>query len=166
KFSRTAHDSSIVKLAFSPNGAKLVSASEGRELVLWDAAALTPIHRFEPQPDVVTGLAFERNGHEFYVARIDGSWKRYAVPKDGHKNSIADDKQSTLADSTADDKSPRAELTEHEPNNSSSTANAISTNSVTKGVISNAAKAAESDVDLFRFRARKGERLVLEINAA
>src|SRR3954454_6444930 len=80
KFSRTAHDSSILKLAFSPSGSELVSASEGRELVLWDVAALTPIHRFEKQPDVVTGVAFEPSGEGFYVARIDGSWKRYALP--------------------------------------------------------------------------------------
>src|SRR6188472_2726093 len=73
KFSRTAHDSSIAKLAFSPNGSKLVSASEGRELVLWDVVGLTPVHRFEKQPDVVTGLAFEPSGNGFYVSRIDGS---------------------------------------------------------------------------------------------
>ena len=65
KFSRTAHNSSIVKLAFSPDGSKLVTASEGRELVLWDAATLTPIKRYEEQPDVVTGLAFEPSGDAF-----------------------------------------------------------------------------------------------------
>ena len=96
KFSRTAHDSSIVKLAFSPNGSKLVSASEGRELVLWDVAALTPIHRFEQQPDVVTGLAFEPSGDGFYVARIDGSWKRYALPQDDNKNVASDEKPSAV----------------------------------------------------------------------
>src|SRR4051794_5391355 len=92
KFSRTSHDSSIVKLAFSPNGSKLVSASEGRELVLWDVAALTPIHRFEKQPDVVTGVAFEPNGNGFYVSRMDGSWTRYAVPQD-ERTSVADSKK-------------------------------------------------------------------------
>ena len=100
KFSRTSHDSSIVKLAFSPNGAKLVSASEGRELVLWDVASLTPIHRFEQQPDVVTGLAFEASGDGFYVARIDGSWKRYEVPLDESKNLVSAEKPSAAAESS------------------------------------------------------------------
>jgi WD40 repeat protein len=167
KFSRTAHDSSIVKLAFSPNGSRLVSASEGRELVLWDVAGLTPIHRFEQQPDVVTGLAFEPGGDGFYVACIDGSWKRYELPN-GSNNNIADDnKQSVVVEtSEADDKSTRTELTEHEPNNSPTAANLISSNSMASGIISAATKGGEPDIDLFRFHAKKGEPLVLEINAA
>jgi WD40 repeat protein len=167
KFSRTAHDSSIVRLAFSPNGAKLVSASEGRELVLWDVAALTPIHRFEQQPDVVTGLAFEPSGDGFFVACIDGSWKRYELPKGGNKNIADGNKQSVAVEtSETDDKSTRTELTEHEPNNSPALANPISPNSMARGDIGAAAKGAEPDADLFRFHAKKGEQLVLEINAA
>jgi WD40 repeat protein len=167
KFSRTAHDSSIAKLAFSPNGSKLVSASEGRELVLWDVAGLTPIHRFEKQPDVVTGLAFEPSGNGFYVSRIDGSWKRYALPLGETKNLVSVEKPSDLAESgEMEDKSSQTDLTEHEPNNSVAAANPISINSMASGVISAATKGAEADVDLYRFHAKKGEHLVLEINAA
>lgn len=167
KFSRTAHDSSIAKLAFSPNGSKLVSASEGRELVLWDVAGLTPIHRFEKQPDVVTGLAFEPSGDGFYVSRIDGSWKRYALPARETKNLVSAEKPTDLAESEEmDDKASRTEVTEHEPNNSVAAANPISVNSMTSGVISAAAKGADADADLYRFHAKKGEQLVLEINAA
>jgi WD40 repeat protein len=167
KFSRTSHDSSIVKLAFSPNGSKLVSASEGRELVLWDVAALTPIHRFEPQPDVVTGLAFEPSGNGFYVSRIDGSWKRYAMPLDDTKNLVSAEKRSAVSEpAEMDDKASRTELTEKEPNNSVVAANPIAANSLANGIISAAAKGADADVDLYRFHATKGEQLVIEINAA
>ncbi len=167
KFSRTAHDSSIVKLACSPNGAKLASASEGRELVLWDVASLTPVHRFEKQPDVVTGLAFEPNSSGFYVSRIDGSWQRYAVPVEDSKNFVSTERPapSDTADAK-DDKAPRTEVAEHEPNNSVAAANAVSVNSMVSGVVAAAAKGAQPDVDLYRFHAKKGEHLVLEINAA
>src|SRR4029079_12282495 len=80
KFSRTAHDSPIVKLAVSSDGSKLVTASDGRELVLWDVRALTPIHRYEVQPDVVTGIPFDAGtSAAFTVARINGSWQHYAA---------------------------------------------------------------------------------------
>ena len=167
KISRTAHDSSIVKLAFSPNGARLVSASEGRELVLWDVASLTQIHRFEQQSDVVTGISFEPGGDGFYVSRIDGSWKHYGLPQDDSKNLVNTEKPSAAAETAKmDDKASRTELKEHEPNNSPAAANAISANSMTSGVISATTKGAEADVDMFRFHAKKGEHLVVEIVAA
>ncbi len=167
KFSRTAHDSSVVKLAISPDGSKLISASEGRELVLWDVSKLTPVHRFEMQPDIVTGMAFESNGKGFYVARINGTWQRYALPKEGDRPPADDNRQLNPVASASDkDNSPRTEFTEQEPNNSLAAANPIAVNSVTKGIIESTAKSAEPDVDLFRFHATKGEQLVIEINAS
>ena len=168
KFSRTAHDSSIVKLAFSPKGSKLVTASEGRELVLWDVAELTPVYRFEMQPDVVTGLAFEPSGQGFYVARMDGSWKHYSLPLEDKKVAdSADQSSDTAADQIAmEEKKPQAELAEQEPNNAPAAANAVAVNSVVKGVIGVAEKGGEADADLYRVHAKQGEKLVFEIKAA
>jgi hypothetical protein len=55
---------------------------------------------------------------------------------------------------------------EKEPNNTAPEANVIGANSVVSGTISSADSAGAQDVDLFRFHARKGEQLVLEIDAA
>ncbi|HVT30064.1 MAG TPA: c-type cytochrome domain-containing protein, partial [Lacipirellulaceae bacterium] len=167
KFSRTAHESAIVDFAFSPDGSKLVSASEGGELVLWDVADLKPTYRFKTQPDVISGLAFEPNGAGIYVACINGSWQRLLVPRDIETVAAKTNKQATTSSATAaDEKVSRAVYTEHEPNNSASSANVISANSVTSGVISAPGQGALRDVDLFRFHAHRGERLVLEINGA
>ncbi len=167
KCSRTSHESTIVKLAFSPNGRQLVSASEGRELVLWDTTELTPVHRFEKQPDVVTGLTFEPGGGGVYVARIDGSWKRYAVPQSDAKIAASDEKPATTAATTAmDDKTKPVEVAEQEPNNALVEANSITTNSTVSGVISADKKNGDADVDLYRFHAKRDEELVLEIKAA
>jgi dipeptidyl aminopeptidase/acylaminoacyl peptidase len=171
KFSRTAHESSIVRLAFSPDGAKLVTASEGRELVLWDAATLTPIDRYEGQPDVVTGIAFAPDSRNFYVARIDGSWQQYAVAK-GDNAIVAGNNEATFpgTSTVAMDEPQKSEKAEQEPNDSPATANQIEINSVISGVVAASAKDAKSedanlDADFFRFHATKGEQLVLETNA-
>jgi WD40 repeat protein len=186
KFSRTAHESPIVELAFSPDGSRLVSASEGRELILWSTAELTPIHRYELQPDVVTGIAFEPEGSGFFVARIDGSWQRYGVPdlsgtrvagvSKGGRDTISDDGSDPLSRSLTGTgrgdvgaglgRGDVVETAEQEPNDVPAHAIAISNNAVVTGVIGAAKEDGQADVDLYRFAARKHQQLVLEINAA
>lgn len=167
KFSRTAHESPIVQMAFSSDGSNLVTASEGGELVIWDTASLTPVFRYELQPDVVTGLAFEPGDSGFFVARIDGSWQRYATA--GSENKVASD-DANLAEQAAATNAPaepaRLERTEEEPNDSPTAANPISAHSLVKGVIAAAKESGAPDVDLFRFHAQAGQQLVLETNAA
>jgi WD40 repeat protein len=168
KFSRTAHESTIVKLAFAPDGSKLVSGSEGGELILWEAANLVPIHRYEQQPDVVTGIAFDPSGDGFFVARMDGSWKRYAIAASGATSVAAADESSddTVAATAAADDSAPLERAEEEPNDLPGAANEIAGHSKVSGTISGSREDGQPDRDLFRFHARKGQQLVLEINAA
>src|SRR5205809_175907 len=66
----------------------------------------------------------------------------------------------------AQDKSQLAEIAEHEPNNTPATANSVEINSTVKGSIAAPDKDGSADADLFRFHAKKGEQLVLEIKAA
>ncbi len=168
RFSRTAHDSPVVELAFSPDGSKLVSASESRELVLWDAAKLTPVHNFEAQPDVVTGIAFDPSGAAFYVARIDGSWQRYEIiAKDlGRLADVQQQPSEQVATAERADETPKFESAEQEPNNAPEAANQITANAVVRGVISGPGESGKPDADLFRFHAQKGQQCVLEISAA
>lgn len=168
KFSRTAHESSIVQMAFSTDGSKLVTASEGRELLLWETTTLTPLLRFEQQPDVVTGIAFVPSGDRFYVTRIDGTWQSYAIETSGEisgGNELGPATSEAPA-ATAADESPRLKKTEMEPNDSPAGSNQINGNSVVSGIIADPGEAGNPDVDLFRFHARKGQQFVLEVNAA
>jgi hypothetical protein len=168
KYSRTAHDSPIVELAFSPDGTKLVTASEGRELMLWDAARLTPLQDYEQQPDVVTGVSFDPGGEAFYVARIDGSWQRYET------GAIDATLTSTGAPQAAEAASPSAATGgvvrfdggEQEPNNEPAAANQISADAAVRGVIGGPDEAKRPDADLFRFHAAKVQQLIIEIKAA
>jgi hypothetical protein len=166
--SRTAHSSTILKLAVSPDGKHVVTASQGRELVLWDTATLIPIKRYEAPPDVATGIAFEPNGNSFYVGCINGAWQNYDLPEaaSGHVAKAEETKPVTV-DEVSHEEAPTAkESAEHEPNNTPADANSIGTNSVTAGVIGARETDQGADVDLYRFHATKGQRLVLEIDAA
>jgi hypothetical protein len=164
-FARTAHESPVVKVAFSPDGAKLVSASEGRELILWDAPTLTPIHRYEAQPDVVTGIAFDPGSDGFFVARIDGSWQRYSTDEGKTPNIAGEDENTEVTAQVATAEESPVKSTEQEPNELPAEANAISDHAVVSGVISAAKVDGPADVDVFRFHAKRGQQLVLEINA-
>jgi hypothetical protein len=167
KYSRTAHDSPIVELAYSRDGAMLVTASEGRELVLWDAASLTPIRDFEQQPDVVTGVAFEPDCKAFFVARMDGSWQRYEVG--GVDTTVAIDAATPAAEASSPGVTvdiAKFEGVEIEPNNVAEAATVITADAVARGVIGGAGHDGHADVDVFRFHAVKEQQLVLEINAA
>jgi hypothetical protein len=136
-------------------------------LVLWATENLTPMYRYEMQPDVVTGLAFEPDGKGFYAARINGTWKHYDVQAGDKPKEVASAEATDDVDvSSMPAKSPLATFSEQEPNNSPDGANQVSSKSVADGIISAAAKNGEPDTDLFRFKGKKGERLVVEINAA
>jgi WD40 repeat protein len=168
KHSRTAHNSAVLKVAVSPDGTRIVTASEGRELVLWDAASLTPIHRFEDQTDVPTGLAFAPDGQNFYISRLDGSWNKYSLPPADPQQQVDDEKLASDASGAAEsaDKTPANATAEQEPNNTVSNPNTVTANSVVTGVIAAPEKSDQPDVDLYRFHAKKGEQIVLEIKAS
>lgn len=180
--SRRSHKSPIVELEFSPDGSRLVTASSGRELMLWDAATLTPIQDYDQQPELVTGIAFDPNGRGFHVARIDGSWQHFEInaesyaqdaeapPLLGAKKLGATAASEATAASSATapapaHEPPRYEGTEAEPNDTPLTSNEITANALVHGVVGGSGDSA-ADVDLFRFPGRRGERLVVEIIAS
>jgi hypothetical protein len=165
-YSRTAHETPIVELSYSPDGKKLVTASEGRELMLWDTAKLTPVRNFEQQPDVVTGVAFEPDGKAFYVARLDGSWQRYEAAAVDATLAVDAAAPAAEAASPAVEEVAKYDGAEAEPNNDVGAATAVTANAVVRGVIGGAGQEGRADVDIFRFQAKKGQQLVLEINAA
>jgi len=137
-------------------------------LMLWDVASFTPIHDYEAQPDVVTGIAFEPAGQAFYVVRIDGSWQRYEVVSDARAIADASAKptQQAAADIATGEPTKTQKGKEAEPNNAPENATLISTNAVFRGIVGRPDDAGTPDSDLYRFTATKGQQLILEIDAA
>jgi len=67
-----AHEDAILRLAWSPDGAELISSSADRTVKLFRAQDLSELHSY-PEPDWVYGLQFAPNGKTFAIGRFDGS---------------------------------------------------------------------------------------------
>ena len=74
-----AHGESVLRLAYSPDGATLASAGADRVIKLWDAVTLREKQAFEPQPDWVMGLALSADGKWLAAGRYDGTLGLYAL---------------------------------------------------------------------------------------
>jgi WD40 repeat protein len=78
-----AHADAVLRLAYSRDGATLVSAGADRAIKVWDARTLRETHRFEAQPDWIMGLALSADGRWLAAGRYDGTLGLYALPGDG-----------------------------------------------------------------------------------
>ncbi len=70
--SQIAHEDAILRLAWSSDGAELLSSSADRTVKLFRAADLSELQLFR-EPDWVYGLQFAPNGKSFAIGRFDGS---------------------------------------------------------------------------------------------
>ncbi len=77
---RFAHEGPIVRLAFTPDGSKLVSLAEDRTIKVWETTDYTELQLWEKQPDVAAALAVAGDGKSFLIGRMDGSLASFAIP--------------------------------------------------------------------------------------
>ena len=72
--SRFAHQGSILRLTYSPDGARLLSASDDRTVKLWEAGDARELYQIDPKgAEWPTSIAFAADGASFVVGRHDGS---------------------------------------------------------------------------------------------
>ncbi len=77
RYSRFAHQRTIIRVVWSPRGNLLASSAEGGEVKLWDARTLRELRLLEPQPDWAPAVAFSPQGGRLAVGRLDGTWAIY-----------------------------------------------------------------------------------------
>ncbi|MFM1767606.1 MAG: hypothetical protein RJA22_135 [Verrucomicrobiota bacterium] len=70
--SKFAHEGSILRLVFSPDGASLLSSADDGTVKLWAWPSLNETLSFPAQPDVPAALAFLREGRSVAIGRLDG----------------------------------------------------------------------------------------------
>jgi WD40 repeat protein len=70
--SQIAHEDAILRLAWSPDGAELLSSSADRTVKLFRASDLSELQLFR-ESDWVYGLQFAPDGKSFAAGRFDGS---------------------------------------------------------------------------------------------
>ena len=78
-----SHADAVLRLAYSRDGATLVSAGADRAIKMWDARTLRETQRLEAQPDWIMGLALSGDGRWLAAGRYDGTLGLYALPSDG-----------------------------------------------------------------------------------
>ena len=162
---RFAHETPVVALALSADGRRLLTTAEDRSLKSWSVPDLVLEHDFARQPDLVAAVVAAPDG-QFLAGRMDGSLELLDVaglPGVGAGNPAVASRPATTtspASSLAAD-TTAAKLAEAEPNDTAAEAQPIAAPTSLSG-----ATQKGGDADCFRFTARAGVPLLLEVIAA
>ncbi|MDF1755778.1 MAG: hypothetical protein P1U89_23515 [Verrucomicrobiales bacterium] len=153
---RFAHEEAINELTISPDGKWLASASADQSIKLWSLPDLYQVEMIGGQEDFVSALAFNRQ-NQLIAGRMDGRIvpctfqnRTLYSPKSGGK------KITPQITSSPSPSSPPKNYSE-----SDAEVLPVEWPAEITGVISD-----ETDSDDYLFSAKKGETIVLEINAA
>lgn len=163
--SRFAHEAPIVALTLSADGRRLVTTAEDRSVKTWTVPDLVLEHDFAGQSDLVAAVVPQASGG-FLLGRMDGSLDRLDVADIAAPVAVAAGPRAAGAAITAESNSPAADIpvakvSEAEPNDEAQEAQVIVVPTLVSGSIGSA-----GDADCFRFAARAGQPLVLEVIAA
>ena len=164
---RFAHESPLVALALAADGTTLLSSAEDRSVAAWTLPDLLPLQSPPRQPDIAARVVARPDGR-FLVGRMDGSIDT-VVPG---APAIVAAPESPLSEARPDAApAPAAEvsLAESEPNDDPSRANALvsaPSDGPPPAAVVTGRIGAPGDADLFRFTARRGVPVILEIDAA
>lgn len=172
--SRFAHETPIHALALSADGRFVLSSADDHTLKLWSLPDLEWIHAYPTQPDVVAAATALRHPSRFFLGRMDGSTAELPwVAGDGGAQPVppplmfasvtarAAGIEDADGDLNADAGVPLARVTEREPNDDPAGGGTMTWPVEIEGSIER-----PGDVDHFRFQARAGEPMLLEVVAA
>lgn len=164
--SRYAHEAPILRLIWSGDGSTVLSAAEDRRVKAWHAERLTSRAILPQQPDWPVALAFAEKTSDILIGRPDGQIDKVALPAAQAESAVAVPlpefpEVKDYGPQPPLDKLPR--MAESEPNDQPAQAKKLEIPGVATGAIHGS---AATDIDLFRFSAKKGEEWVLETNAA
>ena len=155
---RFAHEAPIVALALSADGRRLVTAAEDGSLKSWTVPDLLPGEELARKGDVVSALAASPG--RLLVGRLDGALDLMPLSLGGVDQPAAAPQAAAPA-AAVSQSMPVSQVGEVEPNDAPAQAAEIAVPAVVSGAIG-----APGDADCFRFAARAGEPLVLEVIAA
>ena len=163
--SRFAHESGIHGLALSANGRHVLSSANDGTLKLWSVPDLDLLHAYPNQPEIAGAVVSVPRTDRFLLARMDGTTE--AVTVASHQptpvgQEIAKSPSSGVGTPAAETVTTAAiGITEAEPNDEVDQAVRIGLPAEVAGSIGRS-----GDADLYRFEAKAGATLLLEVNAA
>ena len=137
-YSRFAHESPIIRAAFTPDGRWLVTIADDRSVKLWNAKDITQVKQYPQQPDAAVALTVSPDSQRFAIGRMDGSLEVYSLPTDAVAGQTAakpltsDTLTGTVIAMPAQ---PIKEASEVEPNDQLSEAQLVELPAVVTGTI-------------------------------
>jgi hypothetical protein len=159
--SRFAHEGVITRMAISDDGRYLVTTSDMGSIKTWDAATVNEQSAENLTQDLVTSLAIDSENARVLISTSKGEQRSVALPEIASKTEASDAVAVVIMAEAA---GPLAELTEMEPNSELAVAQAVPFPANISGVIDGATSG--SDEDQFRFEAKKGQPILIEVKAS
>jgi len=161
---RFAHEAPVVTMAMSADGLRLITAAEDHSVSAWSLPELQLVGEYPRQPDIVSVALPLADG--FLFGRMDGSLA--AVPQlttqAGNEPTAPPAEIAATRPSLGSTQRRTTDLMafqEQEANDDAASAQPVATAAVITGTIGH-----PGDADCFRFSARRGETVVIEVNAA
>lgn len=172
RYTRFAHEGTLIGLRFSPDGTNLVSTAEDLSMKLWETGTFSISTLLARQPDVVSGLALSASGDQLVVGRLNGTWQTVSIQserralRERNADAQATATRSQPAKDTEITVTPPASVEEVEPNDLLTQAMDLELPALVHGKIFASAEDVKQDMDFYRFSAKSGEQLLFEIRAA
>lgn len=159
--SRFAHEGVITRLSISEDGRYLVTTSELGAIKTWDAATVKELSAENLTQDLVTSLVFDDANSRVLVATSKSEQRAFALPE---IVAVTETSSPAAEIVMAENAAPLAEASEMEPNSDLAAAQTVQFPVKVSGVIDGGT--AGGDEDQFRFEAKKGQPILIEVKAS
>ena len=158
--SRFAHEGAITKMEMSADGRFLATASENGSIKLWDTKTVSEQFAETLDADFVSSLAFEDVSARLVIATAKGGQQTIALPSIAPPETTVLEASVVMVSDATDLPVDVAEVEIH-----STDVQVVSFPAAIAGVI-DGGESSNPDIDAFRFDARKGQAVLVEVNAA
>ena len=158
--SRFAHERPITRLAISADGSRLATVAEDGTIQVWATEKFQHFQTLPQQPVSVTSISFIDNVR-LYLTRIDGTSAVLSVSASGSKH---EHNRVTVTDNPITLPDTLIEVSEEQGNNEPASAQVVKLPALISGEIKPDG-GNDRDADCFRFSAKAGQRLLLEVRA-
>ena len=160
--SRFAHEGAISKLEISGDGRFLVTAADNGSIKIWDGATVVEQVAQSLDGDRVSSLVLDDSTNTVVIATIKGEQKSIPLPTDIVASGISELAPTVSMSTTS---GALTDIVEVEPNDQNDVASIVAIPVSITGAI-HAVNGTNSDVDVFRFEASKGQQISIEVKAS
>lgn len=168
-----AHEAAVHQLWIDPAGRLLVSLGEDRKMRGWKLPQLESLGEPLELADLPMAIDWSDTDRQWIVPLIDGTVAQVPMPQGWRERLEQTDASTTVSEVVAQTDDPMAGIAgelvqreEQEPNGDLASAMPIEALTVIRGSIDPTGEEGKPDEDWFRVDAKKGQRWVIEVDAA